>query len=865
VAETSAGAIIGTLRLDISDFEAGIAEAQASAARLDGRDVNVDVRVDSAGAETKLAAVAASEDKVDRGNTKIAQSGHDAGRGMGAMATAIITLGPALVPLAAGAAGLAVGFGAMGAAGILAVVGIANEMKSGSTLGASYTAMVGTLKGNLTTLSHTAAAGVLQPFQVAVADLQTKMPKLNSIIGDFSVITGRTAGALTTGLVSAFIALAPLAEDAGVYVLTLSQRFAALMSSGGVTTFGDYVRGVFPQVMQAIESIVTAAVRLVAAFAPLGLGTLGMLRTLADVINAIPVDVLATLASVAGSVYLGFKSFALLSVGITAVGTALEFVGVSAETAAVGLGMLNIAAGAVAVIVAVAAFAYNKHAEGARQAQEAVNSYTDALIRSNGAIDANVREVALKHLTDSGAIDDAKALGLNLSQVTDVMLGNVPASQAVGAQMLALTTNSKLSSSEALVQAGHINKLSTELGLSTGQFAQATQAQQDHVAAMTTGVAATSAESGALQRVAAAAGTTVAALSNAAAGQKATADQAANAAAKMYLENDAAAILRGGLDLLNGKALGLAQATTADAAATNSATTALKTNGTAINGNSAAAVANQQALQNKAAASQREAEAVGKATGSTKAAITAYKGSKTALEGALRAQGLLTPAVQRYIDKLYAIDKLKVKPTKLDIEKAAAEAKLKVLQDKITAIKQGRVPGIDANTAAGRAKIAALQREIDVLHGKAITIEIATFNTRTNTLINRTVNRPGVTIGPANGAILTGFAQGGIQGFPTGENHIAQIAPAGAMRLWAEPETGGEAYIPLAPSKRARSLAIYDEVGKKLGASGGGTDMTGVRADLALVAGEVRGLGDRFGAELQRQARTIQTMQRQMA
>lgn len=49
------------------------------------------------------------------------------------------------------------------------------------------------------------------------------------------------------------------------------------------------------------------------------------------------------------------------------------------------------------------------------------------------------------------------------------------------------------------------------------------------------------------------------------------------------------------------------------------------------------------------------------------------------------------------------------------------------------------------------------------------------------------------------------------------ERHVAQIAPAGAMRLWAEPETGGEAYIPLAPDKRARSLAITADVAGRFG------------------------------------------------
>ena len=66
------------------------------------------------------------------------------------------------------------------------------------------------------------------------------------------------------------------------------------------------------------------------------------------------------------------------------------------------------------------------------------------------------------------------------------------------------------------------------------------------------------------------------------------------------------------------------------------------------------------------------------------------------------------------------------------------------------------------------------------------------------------------------------FANGGIRppvfGFVNGtENHLAQIAPAGAMRLWAEPETGGEAYIPLSRMKRRRSERILAEVASRFG------------------------------------------------
>ena len=65
-----------------------------------------------------------------------------------------------------------------------------------------------------------------------------------------------------------------------------------------------------------------------------------------------------------------------------------------------------------------------------------------------------------------------------------------------------------------------------------------------------------------------------------------------------------------------------------------------------------------------------------------------------------------------------------------------------------------------------------------------------------------------------DGSVLSFYAGGGLR-----ERHVAQIAPAGAWRVWAEPETAGEAYIPLAASKRSRSKAILAEVAHRFGAS----------------------------------------------
>ncbi|MCD4558222.1 tape measure protein [Schaalia sp. lx-100] len=98
----------------------------------------------------------------------------------------------------------------------------------------------------------------------------------------------------------------------------------------------------------------------------------------------------------------------------------------------------------------------------------------------------------------------------------------------------------------------------------------------------------------------------------------------------------------------------------------------------------------------------------------------------------------------------------------------------------------------------------------------------------------------------AQGGIVEYYKNGGIRKYAGGgvEKHVAQIAPAGAWRIWAEPETGGEGYIPLALSKRDRSKKIMAEIARRFGdvyipaganryAAGGLTDTTSRGAERA--------------------------------
>lgn len=66
----------------------------------------------------------------------------------------------------------------------------------------------------------------------------------------------------------------------------------------------------------------------------------------------------------------------------------------------------------------------------------------------------------------------------------------------------------------------------------------------------------------------------------------------------------------------------------------------------------------------------------------------------------------------------------------------------------------------------------------------------------------------------ADGNIISYYADGGI----SSGSRIAQIAaPRSTQRVWNEPETGGEVYIPLSPLKRRRSTDILREANRLMG------------------------------------------------
>ncbi|OEJ21119.1 hypothetical protein [Streptomyces subrutilus] len=154
------------------------------------------------------------------------------------------------------------------------------------------------------------------------------------------------------------------------------------------------------------------------------------------------------------------------------------------------------------------------------------------------------------------------------------------------------------------------------------------------------------------------------------------------------------------------------------------------------------------------------------------------------------------------------------------------QAPTQIARDALTELgyKINDVPGsknvtVTAPTGGAIGNLNDLQTRIDNLRGRTVHITVSYDG------VNSDGSAHIAGMGRwADGGILR-FAQGGIhqaasrlQSFAQGsERHIAQIARPGEWRLWAEPETGGEAYIPLAPGKRKRSQQILDRVAEMFG------------------------------------------------
>ncbi|MFD4482355.1 phage tail tape measure protein [Streptomyces sp. NPDC058257] len=205
---------------------------------------------------------------------------------------------------------------------------------------------------------------------------------------------------------------------------------------------------------------------------------------------------------------------------------------------------------------------------------------------------------------------------------------------------------------------------------------------------------------------------------------------------------------------------------------------------------------------------------------------------------------------------------------------AQARKELEALGFRITKVPGSKNVKITLPTGGARKAADEIQGRINGLRGK--TIPIFTQMIRKPSSNDKDANGiPDMIQNPnlkqANGGVVEYYANGGVRGGAAPrsgrEQHVAQIAPAGSWRIWGEPETQGEAYVPLSVTKRDRSKAVVEDVVGRFGgqvewfANGGvrsprGRDYNPMLASsfkqarsVAAMAGVVRSFDVRTGSD----------------
>jgi hypothetical protein len=353
------------------------------------------------------------------------------------------------------------------------------------------------------------------------------------------------------------------------------------------------------------------------------------------------------------------------------------------------LGPVGIAIGAVVAVGALAAGALHLFGNSAKDAKPPVEALMQAVRDDNETIGEHTRLFVGDKLATDGVVTAARSLGLVMPLVTDAATNNAAAYKTLNAQLDAsnaqtvqLVNSGKISGDEADRRYKAVLKVRDAVVSSNTANAQALQATKDSASATALLNTVVMKDTAAHDSFARSLGTTGKNMDAVwASTNKDAASQAANTL-QMQLANNAAGILSASLDKLNGKTIGVEEASIAFMNSEDSLTQSVKDNGRSLADNTTKGRANVSAVLTAITAAQQHAQAVATSTGSTRAATVAYRSDIVALRQHLIDLGLNSTEIQKIIDKYARMPKLVM--TKIDAQDAAT-AKLEAFRRKAAA------------------------------------------------------------------------------------------------------------------------------------------------------------------------------------
>jgi TP901 family phage tail tape measure protein len=471
----------------------------------------------------------------------------------------------------------------------------------------------------------------------------------------------------------------------------------------------------------------------------------------------------------------------------------------------------------------------NKEAE----AKQGVDEMTTSLDQQTGAVTESSRAIAAHQMIEDGTTAAARKLGIDLSTLTDAALGNADAQERVNRALMdqksivdSMDTKkgaSEPGTGDVVDTSAAIKKVRDAVSGQNDQLEQSKRKWQDTHDAM--GAAATQADTtaGATDGL----GGKVDDLSG---GLQSAKDQLTAFSKALKALYDQEFAVEAAQDSFDKSLNDLATSQENAAKGTTKATAADR---------AAATVAGDKAKQAALAAGEtsKQATAAAKTARDQSLANVSHKQSTAELANTqIALRGSLRGIVQDGYDLIESMakqgassDQLKTKAKELADKLEAAGTKAHVSKKTIEEYTgallavPGQVstsfatPGLQQATAA----VQTLIDRIALVNGKQVSIKVdaSAANVREDrTAGGVTKPQPSQATPTPNVPQTRAHAWGGIDTYAAGgEDHVAQIARPGDNRMWAEPETGGEAYIPLSPAKRGRSQAILGDVARRFG------------------------------------------------
>ena len=635
---------------------------------------------------------------------------------------------------------------------------------------------------------------------------------------------------------------------------------------GNLREFLDYARENGPLVADTLSQLFSALLKLVAAGSDVGVSMLTVVNAIAQLVNAIPTGVLSTLLQVA----VAFKMIQMAGMALGAVapvmGTlagntsrfvrAARFGGVASAIAGVTqqLTLMQRASIALAVLTVVV-MAIDKIADEAKGAPPDVDRLTTSLkaLGQAGKFTGELKNTFGDMKGFVTAVGTLKAQTKAMDEarkVLDIVPGGglvdwlggksndiVNGSKSIGAltedfkaldeglSSLATSGHADLAADQfkqfqtALLQAGYSTEEIAAIFPQYGATVAGIKAEQD-LAARSMGVFGAQAQETKVKLDA----------------QKASAD-GLRASIQALNEVNRAAL---------GGQIGFEQAIDDAAKAAKTNAGALHMTGGALDLNSQKARDAATALQDLGSKTDEAAAAAREANAPWEEVSAIYARGRAEIIKNGQAMGLTKEQAKQLAQQI--LDIPDEKATRIEMQRADALAGLDEVIAKIeatpgaktvtvralTAEAMGllntlgyttkRLPNgeveVTAKTGKAISDLAAVKAARDALEDRSITI--TTYRkTITSSIITRPQQGEGNMSVHADGAIRVG----NVQTFADGaENHVAQIAPGGSWRVWAEPETEGEGYVPFAASKRPRSRRITEEIVRRLGGDPAGIE-----------------------------------------